>query len=64
MSTYDQLIREGEIKGKLEGKLEVILKGLDNGLSVPLLATMTSMSEADICEVLEQQNQTFNLSIS
>lgn len=66
MSTYDQLIQKGRAegieeglekgieKGKIEGKIEVILNAYSDGLTIPLIANITGMEEAEVVRILKE----------
>ncbi|MFQ3576065.1 MAG: hypothetical protein SNJ77_06480, partial [Cytophagales bacterium] len=57
MSTYDIILNEGIEKGRQEGtkakEVEVVLNGYKNGLSIPILANITQLSENEVIEIIE-----------
>jgi predicted transposase YdaD len=48
---------ESKLEGKLEEKTEVIKNGQQAGLSVALLAQLTSLTEAEVAQVLNNQKR-------
>ncbi|MBK9256156.1 MAG: Rpn family recombination-promoting nuclease/putative transposase [Saprospiraceae bacterium] len=69
MSTYDQLVRKGEIKGEIKGKIEgeikgeikgkkeVILNAFENGLAISLISNITKFSEQEVIDVLKEHGK-------
>ena len=44
-------------KGKIEGKIEIILKSFDAGLDIDLIVLITSMSRAEVVDVLREHGR-------
>ena len=60
MTTYEKIAQkmksEGKIEGKLEGKIEtqkeIVLKSIEQGLSIPLIANITNLTEGEVSKIL------------
>ncbi len=55
MSTYDQLIEEGKVEGKIETQIKVITKGFQNGATVEFLSLQTELSTNEIISILKKE---------
>ncbi len=73
MTTYDQLIEKGKIEGIKEGKIEgikaglkegqykekveVILNGMEKGLDIAILSSLTKLREEEVLEILRKNGK-------
>lgn len=49
--------KRGKLEGKLEGKTEIILKSFDNGIDIPMIANITSLTEKEVKAILKKSNK-------
>lgn len=54
MNTYQQFIAKGVEQGIEKAKTEVILKGIEIGLSIDTLATITRISKERVIEIVNK----------
>ena len=73
MSTYDAIRIEGKIegeqigiqKGKIEGEqigilkktIETVIKSYDNGIAIPLIANISSITEEEVIKILKEKGK-------
>ena len=59
--TEKTLIADAEAKGKIEGKIEekmdTVLKAYDNGIAVPMIANISSISEEEVIRILKEKGK-------
>lgn len=53
MTTYDQIIQQG----KLKGKIETVLRSHEQGLSITLIANITNLTEEEVKKILVEHGK-------
>jgi predicted transposase/invertase (TIGR01784 family) len=65
MSTLDKFIEKGKIEGKIEGEqigilkktIETVIKSYDNGIAIPLIANINSITEEEVIKILKEKGR-------
>ncbi len=65
MSTLDKFIEKGKIEGKIEGEqigilkktIETVGKSYDNGIAIPLIANINSITEEEVIRILKEKGK-------
>jgi predicted transposase/invertase (TIGR01784 family) len=57
MSTLDKFIEKGEQIGILKKTIETVIKSYDNGIAIPLIANINSITEEEVIRILKEKGK-------
>ena len=56
-TAFDEGRAEGKEEGRIEEKRQVVINGLQQGLSIQMIATLTGLSEEEIEKIAEELHE-------
>ena len=57
MTTYDKIAQKMKLEGELRNQKETVLRSKEQGLSIPLIANITNLTEEEVKKILVEQGK-------